>query len=207
MKKDNLNKTDKIGIILLAAGASRRMGTPKQLLKIGKDTLIERAISIAKQIDNSQTVVVLGANADKIKPIIESDKTIDITINEDWQKGMGTTLQTGIQFLLKKTPALEAVIISVCDQPHLNKIILQQLITEFKKTKGEIIAAAYANIKGVPALFSKTLFPKLLTLNEDEGARKIIKNHEGKVLTIDFPKGEIDLDTPAAYQQFLKIEK
>lgn len=207
MKKDNLNKTDKIGIILLAAGASRRMGTPKQLLEIGKETLIERAIRITKQVDNSQTVVVLGANADKIKPIIKEDKSTNVIINEDWQKGMGTTLQAGIRFLLKKTPALEAVIASVCDQPYLNEIILGQLIIEFKKREGEIIAAAYANIKGVPALFSKTLFPKLLTLNEDEGARKIIKNYTGKVLTIDFPKGEIDLDTPESYQQFLKIEK
>ncbi len=202
-----MKQSSPIGIILLAAGASRRMGTPKQLLKIDNQTLIERAINITQGVVNQQTVVVLGANAEKIKPYILPQTNVAVIINENWQQGMGTTLKAGLEFLVAHTPQISGVIVLVCDQPYLTTQKLQQLIEQHQETKAAIIATAYKDIKGVPALFDSTIFPQLIALNKDEGARKIIKNYEGEIITIDFPKGSIDLDTPAAYQQFLKNQK
>lgn len=194
----------KTGILILAAGASRRMGTPKQLLKIGDETLLNRTIRITQQLINKEIVVVLGANAAIIQPTIKVEKTVSVVLNEDWEKGMGTTLKKGVDFLKNKISDLEAIIILVCDQPYLTTEILTKLRTVHQKTKAEIVATKYNDVIGVPALFSKELFPKLLELNEDEGARKIIKKYHGVVETVHFPQGIIDLDTPAAYQTFLK---
>ena len=196
-------RTKPIGIIILAAGASRRMGRPKQLLKIDNQTLIERAIAITQALENQQTVVVLGANAEKIIPFIPSHLSLDFIINENWEQGMGTTLKAGLEFLLTKEMDLSAVIVMVCDQPYLSTKVLQELIDRYHETKAEIVATSYNNIIGVPALFSKALFDNLIGLDKDEGARKIIKRYEGQMEVIDFPKGIYDLDTPQAYQAYL----
>ena len=196
-------KYPSIGIIILAAGAARRMGQVKQLLKIAQKTLIERTIEAATSLENSSIVVVLGANAEKIKPIITAKK-VHWILNKNWSKGMGSSIKTGVHFLLSQNPNLEAIIISVCDQPYLNATIFNQLITTFQQTNASIVAASYEKIIGVPALFERTLFDKLQQLDGEEGAKKIIKNFSGKIATIDFPKGLIDLDTPEAYQQFLE---
>lgn len=203
MEKKVAFRKASIGIIILAAGASRRMGSPKQLLKIDNQTLIERAIAITQALANQQTVVVLGANAEKIIPFIPSLPALDFIINENWEQGMGTTLKTGLAFLLSKEMALSAVIVMVCDQPYLSTNKLQELIDTYQKTKANIVATTYNQLKGVPALFSKDLFNKLIDLDKDEGARKIIKRYEGKVEVVDFPEGIHDLDTPKAYQAYL----
>ncbi|MEM6380383.1 MAG: nucleotidyltransferase family protein [Bacteroidota bacterium] len=196
--------TPNVGIIILAAGASRRMGSPKQLLKIGQQTLLERIVELTKEIHNQETVVVLGANAQKIKQAVNDQNEVTFIINEDWKKGMGTTLKTGINYFLKKKELIEAVIVLVCDQPYLTSNILKALINQYVETKADIVATAYAKIKGVPALFSKKIFPQLANLQQDKGARKIIKKYQGQIVTVNFPKGQIDLDTPSTYQAFLE---
>jgi len=204
LKAKSIKQTELIGIIILAAGASRRMGTPKQLLKIDNQTLIERAINLTQALKSQQTVVVLGANAERISPHIPQQKNASIAINKNWMQGMGTTLKTGLDFFLAQEQKFAAVIVMVCDQPYLTAEILQALIDAHQQTKAAIVATKYNGIKGVPALFSSCLFPKLMELNKDEGARKIIKNYGGEIETINFPEGIIDLDTPRAYQEFLK---
>jgi len=203
LEKKVASRTKSIGIIILAAGASRRMGSPKQLLKIDNQTLIERAIAITQAVDNQETIVVLGANAESIAPFISSQSSIDYIINENWEQGMGTTLKVGLAFLLTKKIDLSAVIVMVCDQPYLSTKILQELIDKYQETKADIVATTYNNLKGVPALFSNALFDSLIGLDKDEGARKIIKRYEGKIEVINFPKGIYDLDTPQAYQAYL----
>jgi len=193
----------KIGIILLAAGASRRMGQAKQLLKMNTtQTLIGHTISVAQAIPDTKLVVVLGANAAAIQENIP--KNVSTILNEDWAKGMGASLKTGLQFLLQHTPDLNAVIISVCDQPYLKTAIFEQLISRYTHTSSPIISADYGKKLGVPALLDRQFFPKLLNLEVDEGARKIIRSNSSLVETIPFPKGAIDIDTPAAYEAYLK---
>jgi len=204
LKKKKNKSEEKIGVIILAAGASRRMGTPKQLLKIGKKTLLEKTIDTAQKLVDKEIVVVLGANAEKIQTTTKWPKGVSIIINDEWQKGMGTTLKKGVNYFLEQSQSFQAIIVMVCDQPYLTTEKLEELIELYKKTKADIIAAQYENIQGVPALFSSQLFSKLAALNEDEGARKIIKRHQGVVKTINFPEGIYDLDTPQAYQNYLK---
>ncbi len=191
-----------IGIIILAAGASSRLGTPKQLLQFQNKTLIRRAVETAIET-NYKTVVVLGANFELINAEIE-DLEIEICFNENWQSGMSSSLKTGLKKILEIAPNLSAVIISLCDQPFINSSVFNNLITTFEKTNAPIVASEYAATVGVPALFSRSMFDELLNLSADEGARKIIKKHLASVEKISVPQAEIDIDTAEDYQKLLQ---
>lgn len=192
-----------IAILLLAAGASFRMGQPKQLLKINPtQNFLQYTITEAQKVSCQQLVVVIGANAAAISKSI-APLTSSIVKNEDWKKGMGTSLQAGLRSLLKENASLEAVIISVCDQPYLTSDIFQQLIHVYQTTKAPIVTSDYGNKLGVPALLDRQFFSQLLTLQADEGARKIIRGHFDVVQSVPFPEGAFDLDTPEAYEVYL----
>lgn len=194
-------------IIILAAGASTRMGRPKQLLRIGNQTFLERTIHFAEKANCYPIMVVLGANKDIILPTLVNHN-IEIVWNKNWREGMGTSLKVGIDHLVTTYPKSAQVIVSVCDQPYLDEVIFSKLINTFHSTETELVVSKYEDrTLGVPALFSKSLFPKLQALDKDQGARKIIRQYPGEKREISFPKGSIDLDTPEAYQQFLKEEK
>jgi molybdenum cofactor cytidylyltransferase len=180
------------------------MGTPKQLLPIQGISLLRHLakISIASMCD--PIVVVLGANAQQIRPEIE-DLPLQIVDNPQWQAGMGTSVSEGLAALLKREPALNAVLILVGDQPFVSTDLIDRLVMAYRSQRHQIVATSYLNIVGVPALFSDRYFAELLNLNSDAGARRIIQQHLPETYTIDFPQGAIDLDTPNEYRAFLDL--
>jgi molybdenum cofactor cytidylyltransferase len=184
-----------IGIIILAAGSSSRLGQSKQLIKVDGKTLLEKTTQAALDSGAHPILVVLGNQASAHRKAIET-LPVNIVINEDWSNGMGSSLKEGLQRLLKDYPKTEGIIVTVCDQPYLTTNHLKKLISAYTNTSSEIVASHYKDTNGVPALFSKTLFQKLLQLEDDEGARKIIRQHDGTIEFVVFEKGEIDIDTP-----------
>ena len=102
----------------------------------------------------------------------------------------------GLSFLESQTPALDAVILLVCDQPFITAQLIDQLIDTHQATDKAIVATAYANTIGVPALFSRSLFPSLRALTK-AGAKSVISRYRDQTVSVPFPKGEIDIDTPA----------
>jgi molybdenum cofactor cytidylyltransferase len=191
----------KTGIILLAAGSSSRLGRAKQLIEFQGKTLIQKAIDEANKSQSDCLVVVLGANAGLIQTGFESSNTPFI-INSDWQQGMSSSMQAGLHFLMAKE-AIDQVLLMLCDQPFVDASLLDQLITA-KETSGKgIVAAAYSNTLGVPALFDKRYFEELLQLTGSEGAKKVIFNNQAEVHALDFPLGEVDLDTEEDVSEFL----
>lgn len=192
----------KIGIILLAAGSSSRMGQSKQLLEIGGEQLLLKSTQVALQSIAEKVIVVLGANESAHRKVIEQ-LPCEIIVNEDWQLGMGSSLKKGLAELLLIAPKLEAVLVMVCDQPLLTSEHLNQIIKKFKLAKSQIVASYYSGSAGVPALFDKSLFEKLLNAEDQAGAKKILIQHKEVVQTIDFAQGAIDLDTPEDYQTFI----
>ena len=191
----------KTGIILLAAGSSSRLGRAKQLIEFQEKTLIQKAIDEAKKSQADCLVVVLGANAGLIQTGFESSNTPFI-INSDWQQGMSSSMQAGLHFLMAKE-AIDQVLLMLCDQPFVDASLLDQLIIA-KETSGMgIVASAYSNTLGVPALIDKRYFEELLQLTGSEGAKKVIFNHQAEVHALDFPLGVVDLDTEEDVSQFL----
>jgi molybdenum cofactor cytidylyltransferase len=184
-----------IGIIILAAGSSSRLGQPKQQIEVAGKSLLERTTQAALDSGARPIMIVLGNQAPTHKKVIEA-LPVSIVINKDWSKGMGSSLKAGIESLLKDHPETEAIIISVCDQPYLTAHHLKKLISVYSNTASKIVTSHYKGTNGVPALFSKSLFQKLLQVEDDEGARKIIRQHTGTIALVPFEKGEIDIDTP-----------
>jgi molybdenum cofactor cytidylyltransferase len=180
------------------------MGTPKQLLPIQGSNLVRylAGISIASICD--PIVVVLGANAQEIRPEI-ADLPLQIIENQHWQAGMGTSIGIGLATLLAREPGLNAVVILVCDQPFVSTALIDRLVAVYQSTDYPIVATTYLETVGVPALFGDRYFCKLLQLNADSGARRIIQQHLHETYTISFPQGAIDLDTPDEYRAFLKL--
>lgn len=184
-----------IGILLLAAGSSSRLGQSKQLLEIEGVPLLRRAALSALESGIGPITVVLGANeAAHRKALV--DLAVEVISNRRWETGMGSSLKAGLAHMLMHTPATEAVLIMVCDQPLVTSVHLKTLAGAFSKAGKKIAASFYSGTGGVPAIFHKALFPELTGLPDAQGARKIISLHPELTHTINLPEGAFDLDTP-----------
>jgi len=186
------------GIILLAAGASSRLGKPKQLLLYQGKTLLQHGMQEANGTGAKTIVIVLGANADFLIKETAS-QSIEVILNTEWNEGMASSIRCGINKLLEIAPGIDAAIIMVCDQPYVTTKLLEDLVKKYQETGKPIIASIYEDNQGTPALFDKTIFASLLELKGDVGAKRIMKANPDLVALVNFPLGNIDIDTEEDY--------
>lgn len=188
------------GIVILAAGASTRLGKPKQLLQYRGKTLLAHTVNEAVKSNADAVVVILGKNANLFKKEID-EKKVRVAINSSWEEGMASSLRLGLDTLLNEKPYIDAVIFMVCDQPHISLSILNALIKTQQKTTKQIVTCNYGDSIGPPALFHKKYFKELMKLSGDVGARKVIQQNMNDMGTILFPEGKIDIDTVEDYEK------
>jgi Uncharacterized MobA-related protein len=181
--------------IILAAGASTRLGQPKQLLLHEGQPLIARAARAALDAGATPVVVVLGAHAEKIRPAL-AGLPVSIVENTAWSEGMGASIRTGIAALHDTLPALEAVLLALCDQPHFSAASIRQL-TNALHGPATIAATRHGNAGGVPALFARVYFPALTLSRGEKGARDLIAAQASATALVDLPELAFDIDTPA----------
>lgn len=191
------------GIVILAGGASTRLGRPKQLLQYRGKTLLNHAVNEAINAKADAVVVILGKNADLFEGEIDNQE-VSVVINKNWKEGMASSVRLGLDSLLKSKPYIDAVILMVCDQPHISSSVLNELITKQQKTTKQIVTCNYGESIGPPALFHKKYFRDLAKLNGDVGARNIIEQNMHDVAMILFPEGNIDIDTEDDYEALKK---
>ena len=191
------------GIVILAAGASTRLGKPKQLLEYHGKTLLDHSVNEAINAKADAVVVILGKNAGLLQNGIDKEKAT-VVINKDWEEGMASSVRLGLDTLLTIKPYIDAVIFMVCDQPHISSSVLNELITTQQKTTRQIVTCNYGESIGPPALFHKKYFRELAKLNGDIGARNIIQQNMHDVATVLFPEGKIDIDTKEDYDALNK---
>ncbi len=184
----------KIGGILLAAGGSSRLGQPKQLLEFEGQTLLRRAAEAIAGSVCDPLVVVVGSENEKTEGEI-ADLSLTTCLNPDWRSGMSSSIKVGLNELLLKEPQIDAVIITLCDQPFVDADTIAHLVAIFKETRKSIVAAKYAGVVGVPALFSREMFEALSELQGDKGARDLIRDPSAAVETIEIEEAAIDIDT------------
>lgn len=190
-----------IPILLLAAGSSSRMGQSKQLLPINDKLLLQKTTETCLLAKTGRVIVILGANEKEHREKIE-EYPVDVVVNHNWNKGMGSSIKAGLVHMHKFFTKSEAIIISVCDQPFLEAKHITRLTQEFYKHNANIVASSYKEAFGVPALFGRSLFTKLSQINDAEGAKKIIQLHNEPIVSVPFPMGAIDLDTMEDYNTF-----
>lgn len=194
-------------LLLLAAGASSRLGQPKQLLLYQGQTLLRRAAETAAASGCWPLLLITGCQHDKLLPEV-AGLPFEIIRNENWAEGLSSSIRAGMA-ALAELPAFDkpepaAVLLMLCDQPLLMAAHLRQLIALQHETRSPAVASTYAGTAGVPVVFGPTLFEQLRTLAGPTGARQLLAQLPlNQVLTVDFPAGAVDVDTPAHYQQLL----
>ncbi|MGC4071468.1 MAG: nucleotidyltransferase family protein [Nibricoccus sp.] len=191
----------KFGAIILAAGSSSRLGQPKQLLHYEGLPLVTRAAEAALGSGASPVVVVLGAHAEKIRPVLPAPPLL-IFENSSWAEGMAFSIRAGLTALESAIPTLDAVLIALCDQPHFSAASVTKLTAVLTSTQGATIAATrHSGGAGVPAIFSRAHFPALHALRGAEGARRIIAAHTATTALVDLPDLALDIDTAADWER------
>lgn len=188
----------RIGVAILAAGASVRMGRPKQLLLYRGKTLIRRAAEAALASVCHPVVVVIGAHAGPLKEELEGLPVLTVE-NRRWGMGMGTSIRSGLGALVAADPELEGAVIMLCDQPFVDAGVVNRLADARRETGKYIVASEYCGARGVPVFFSRELFAELAGLDAAEGARRVIGNHPRDIATVSFPGAAVDIDTPYEY--------
>ncbi len=181
----------RVAAVVLAAGASKRLGEPKQLVRLGSETLLERAIRVAREAGCSPVVVVLGASATSIQAGCESGDSI-LVVNDDWAEGMGGSIRSGVGAL----PDVDACVVMTCDMPAVTSAHLQLLMAS-----GEVTASSYAGRRGVPAYFPRDTFRSLMELQGDAGARDLLR----LARCVELLSGELDVDTAEDLAQARKL--
>ena len=190
------------GIIILAAGSASRFGSAKQLLFFNQKSLLQHVINEAITAQINSIIVVTGANAELILQSLQQH-SIQVVYNEHWQQGMASSIVAGLsEMLLNKE--INEVIITVCDQPFVTAHLFNQLCKKKTESGKNIVACSYADTVGTPVLFTQKYFDKLLHLQGDEGAKKLLKQYHDEVATVSFPQGIIDIDTREDYEKLIQ---
>lgn len=186
-----------VAVVILAAGASTRMGVPKQLLPWGNESLLNHVIHTAA-ILSQEVHVILGANSKMIQAALPSDGHIHCHTNPNWESGLGSSIAFALHTL--KDFKLDGILFLLGDQPFVNGAYLQEMYTTFKANPTSIIVSKFSGKLGVPAIFSSAFFNELSTLNADVGAKQIIKRHTEKVRALEADQYVRDLDTLEDYR-------
>ncbi|MCU7550376.1 nucleotidyltransferase family protein [Chitinophagaceae bacterium LB-8] len=188
----------------MAAGASRRLGKPKQLLQFDGKSLLQHNINTALGANANQVVVMLGANAEALEKEIDQ-QNIHVIINTEWQEGMASSIRCGLNAILTMAPSSDGIILMLCDQPFVTASLLNDLLKTHKETSKPVITCSYGNTFGPPTFFHKSMFSELLQLKGDTGARKIVQQYANNIVTIPFSQGHIDIDTQSDYENLTSV--
>jgi molybdenum cofactor cytidylyltransferase len=174
------------------------MGTPKQLLPVNGQPLIVRTVEAALASPAWPVIVVLGANAEKIRPVLARLPVL-IAENPAWAEGMAASIRAGLTTLRQFSRALDGVLVALCDQPAFSAAVIARLVEARPQGGRGIVAAHYKGRNGAPAIFLRDHFPALAALTGEEGARALLNGTPAEVTAVDLPALGLDLDTPADY--------
>ena len=186
-----------LSILIPAAGVSRRLGQPKQLLRYRNKTLIQHAVETAHSITPREIIVVTGANAQAVKDAIETIPVCWIH-NPNWSAGMGGSIATGAAGI---NPESRGVMILLCDQWRLQTSDLQELAEKWQSDPRRIVCAQADGQLMPPVIFPAGCFGNLHALHGDSGARSILKNHPDLLTVVPSKNAAYDMDIPSQLNQ------
>ncbi|HUK03385.1 MAG TPA: nucleotidyltransferase family protein [Steroidobacteraceae bacterium] len=181
-----------VHVIVLAAGASTRFGSPKQLVRLRGRPLLHLAVSRATEVAGHAVTVVLGSQASELAPLLKHTPA-SVIVNRAWAEGIASSIRAGVTRL---PPSCEGVLLMLADQPAVTSEDLRRLIGAWRRQPQGIAAAQYASTLGVPAIFPRADFPALLQLRGDQGARALLRANSPRVARVPLASAAVDIDTP-----------
>jgi molybdenum cofactor cytidylyltransferase len=178
--------------IVLAAGASSRFGSAKQLVRVAGRPLLHTAVARAAEVAGTAVMVVLGAHAAELTPLLTHSQA-SVLINRDWREGMASSIRTGVARL---PSSCTAVLLTLVDQAAVTAEDLKRLVSAWRRQPDYIAAARYGTTTGVPAIFPRSTFSDLQSLRGDVGARVLLQRNPDRVVRVPMASAAIDIDTP-----------
>ena len=188
-----LGTKTKIEVLIMAAGASRRLGQPKQLVEYKGQTLIRRIVQETLTAEIGNITVITGFNHDEVEKEIH-DLKVNVFYNEEWEEGLGASIRNGLKEVLTKKPDTNAILLAMVDQPFVTTSHLKKLVRAYDSSRPMIIASAYSSTFGVPVLIDSYYFGMMEELKGDEGGKKIFVNYLKNIVEVPFIEGAVDID-------------
>jgi molybdenum cofactor cytidylyltransferase len=189
-------KRPSLGVVLLAAGPSSRLGQPKQLVEVGGESLVARSARLALALQPAQLTVVSGCEAERVAAELDG-MAADIVFNRNWASGMGSSINYGVRSLV---PGMSGVLLMVCDQWRLEAADLERLVAAWLCDPSRIYVASWkegaAQVSGPPVVFPGRLIPELKSMQEQRGARQLIDRYIDIVEFEEMENAGFDLDRP-----------
>lgn len=193
------HKRSDIALLILAAGGSSRMGQAKQLLPWGKTTLLGYTLEQAHAVAIRRKYLLLGARAQHIMDEVDISGFIPV-LNPNWEQGMGTGIAHAVSTILNDIPALKGVMIILADQPGVDTVMLNEMLEHFEDCEKDLLACAYNEKAGVPAIISGSFVRELRELKGDKGARSLFVKYKDALERYPVNKPLADIDDPETYR-------
>lgn len=194
-----------VAAVILAAGSSSRMGSPKQILQFRNNSLLRHAALAALGAGCRPVIVVTGAYAELSRRELDGLNVQEV-LNPRWETGMASSIRVGVEGLVSADADAVAAVFMLCDQPHVTADVLSGLVGAHRATGRSVVASTYGGSFGVPALFSRTLFAELMRLEGRSGAKEVIKRHASEAHFLPFRGGEVDVDTPDDFSRLIATD-
>ena len=178
-------------ILIPAAGASTRFGSPKQLARVRDRAMLATVVDRALESGHGPIAVVLGAHANEIMPMLQ-DKPVTVVINDAWREGLSSSIRVGVRSLLGSP----GILIWLGDQLAVTVADLRRLIAAWDDDRSRVAASRYDGTVGVPAILPSSEYADLLALRGDRGARHLLRSRSGHTTIVDMANAAIDIDAP-----------
>ena len=186
------SESSHIHVLVLAAGASSRFGSTKQLVRVNGRPLMHTAVSRAVELAGHSVTVVLGAHAGELAPLLKHSPA-SVAVNRDWSEGIASSIRAG---LAHAPSTADGVLIALADQAAVTTEDLRRLVGAWRRDTSSIVAAQYAGSVGVPAIFPRWCFRELNELRGDRGAQLLLQRHVDRLVKLPMPSAELDIDRP-----------
>lgn len=175
------------------------MGRPKQTLLLHGKPMLEDVLDALRQTKVDRIVVVLGANEKEVKEQVKFQRE-EVVFNPRYAEGMSRSLKAGLAAAGEEA---DAAIVVLGDQPLLSPATVNKMVDAYLDSRAPVVVPVYHGIRGNPVLFGKTLFPRIMTIHGDSGAKAILEENKDSMLEVEVEDEGIvvDIDTPADYEE------